>query len=57
VSTGAGQGLAGADETRGLLRAHLLPGNDHDVEKFAGDWMTTLNDTARRRRRARAAGS
>jgi hypothetical protein len=56
VSTGAGQGLAGADEKRGLLRAHLLPDNEHDAQAFIAEWMTTLNDTARRRRRARAAG-
>lgn len=34
----------------------LLPDNDHDAEKFVADWMTTLKDTARQRRRDRAAG-
>jgi hypothetical protein len=45
VSTGAGQGLAGADETHGLLRAHLLSDNEHDAQAFMADWMT-LKDTA-----------
>jgi hypothetical protein len=35
----------------------LLPDNDHDANAFMADWMTTLKDIARQRRRDRVAGS
>jgi hypothetical protein len=34
----------------------LLPDNDHDAETFMADWMTTLKNIARQRRRDPAGG-